>query len=64
MGKHTFIETIAKRGNCFRDPNKGIDSKKTESEGGPYWPIHSPTYREHLELSTTNITMGKGLRNK
>jgi len=32
--------------------------------GGVYWPIHSSTYREYLEISTTNHTTGKGLRAK
>ena len=55
------MEAIAKLNNWCRDPNKDLEGKKTTSA---YWPIHSSTYREYLELSTVNISMGKGLRAK
>ena len=50
--------------NYFRDPNKNMDGSWVPSSGGEYWPIHSPTYREYLEISTTNHSLGKGLRAK
>ena len=58
------VETVTRIGTCCRDPNKNTDGSWIPSEGGAYWPIHSSTYREYLEISTTNITMGKGLRAK